>query len=163
MIKTIKYLPWLISAVLAILLALSWHDSQLKIAQKDSELVSLKQQINELNSKIEEANNKYKQLGDEANKKLQIANQAEIQVSVTFRKALLSGGKVGRVTNLSNQIIAMTASVERPSSGKKNTFEMTLDPGQSREIGEREGWAFVPGDTITVSQPDHKSKTFHAQ
>lgn len=158
MTKTIKYLPWLLSVVLAVLLALSWHSSQLKLEQKKMELASLREQYDTLN----EANDKCKQLAYDSSKRLRLANQPEIQVHVSFRKAFLSSGIVARVENLSSQIIAMTASVERPSSGQKSIFDMTLDRGQSKEIGEREGWAFVPGDTIVVNQPDHKSRTFRA-
>jgi hypothetical protein len=43
------------------------------------------------------------------------------------------------------------------------TFEsapVTLDAGRYKEIGGLEGWAFVQGDAVTISQGGHKSKSF---
>ena len=84
MTNATKYLPWFLSAVLTVLLGLSWQDSKQSLAQKDAELAALKQQYNQLvtdaNSKVAEANSKLHQLADEANKKLQLANQPEIPV-----------------------------------------------------------------------------------
>jgi hypothetical protein len=47
--------------------------------------------------------------------------------------------------------------VSRASSGQSRSFDITLDSGRKRELGEREGWAFVAGDTLTITQPEHKS------
>lgn len=171
-----KYLPWLVSVLLVALLAVLWNDSQSKLAQKDMELQGLKQQYDNLvtqsNNKIAEvttkskmqydalvteANAQNKQLTEDATTKLQLANQAEIQVRVGFRKAMLKSGLVAGFTNLSSQSIAVSVNVQRGSSGQSRNFELTLDPGKPKEIGEREGWAFIPGDSLTVSQPDHKS------
>ena len=164
--RVMKFAPWLLSAVLAIFLALNWQHSRAALEQKDAEVQSLKQQYNKLvseaNTKIEEANVKVKQLADDANKKIEIASQREVQVRVSFRKALLSSGNVAAFTNLSGQTIAITADVERPASGQKRSFAITIDPGKTKEIGEREGWAFVPGDTVKVGQPDHKGLVFTA-
>lgn len=166
MTNTTKYLPWFLSAVLATLLSLLWYDSKQSLAKKDVDLAVLKQQYDQLatdaNRKIAEANSSLRQLADEANKKIQIANQPEIPVRVTFRKALFSSGNVASFANISGQIIAITGNIERPSSGQSHSFELTIDRGQTKEIGEREGWAFVPGDTITLSQPDHKSLAIRA-
>ncbi|MBS1129425.1 MAG: hypothetical protein H6R16_427 [Proteobacteria bacterium] len=167
-----KFVPWVVSVVCLALLGWVWQDSQAKLAQKDAELVNMKQQYSELvadaNVKIaaasskakqiaEEANNQIKQLADEANDKLQQANQREVPVSVGFRKALMSNGHVAMFTNTSAQSIAVVVEVSRASSGQTRSFDMTLDSGRKRELGEREGWAFVTGDTLTLSQPEHKS------
>jgi len=105
----VKQLPWAISAICVVLLGFVWHDSQTKIAQKDAELASMKQQYDQLvsdaNTKLEAAHTKVKQLADEANarlkeqaddanEKLQQANQREVPVAVKFRKAMISNGHV---------------------------------------------------------------------
>lgn len=159
MTNTIKSLPWLISVVLAVLLVWSWHTSQQKLMQKDAELTETKQQYNQL---LTDANSKITLLTEEANEKLHLANQPEIPVDVSFRKALLSSGDVASFRNRSSRSIAVTASIERPSSGQSRIFDLTLDPGHTKEIGEREGWAFVSGDTVTLTQPEHKSLSFQA-
>jgi hypothetical protein len=163
--NTSKYLPWVLSAVLAVLWGSSWSDSKTAIEKKDAEIATLQQQyqrlVNDANKQVAEANTKIQQLADEANTKIQLANQPEIPVRVSFRKALLSSGNVASFNNISGQIIAVAINVSR-ASGQGNSFEMTLDPGMTKEIGEREGWAFIAGDTITVTQPEHKSKMFQA-
>jgi hypothetical protein len=89
-------------------------------------------------------------------KQLEAARLPESQVQVTLRKALVTSGNVAGIKNTSGQVIAITAEIERPASGLKKGFSITLDPGQTREIGGLEGWAFAPGDKIRVSQPGHK-------
>jgi hypothetical protein len=163
--STSKYLPWALSAILAVLWGLSWHDSKTAIEQKDSEIASLKQQYQQLvsdaNNKLAEAQSKTQKLVEEANSQIQLANQAEVPVRVGFRKALMSSGNVAGFNNISGQTIAITININR-SSGQSRSFDVTLDAGMTKEIGEREGWAFISGDSITVTQPEHKSKTFQA-
>ena len=177
-----KYLPWGLSTVLAIILAAVWMNLNQTIAQKDAEIAALQKQnvdlANEANTKLgklkEEANEKLKQLAEdatakvqelanEANSKLQAANQPEVEVLVGFRKAMISSGKVATIKNAAGQSIAITVNIERPSSGGSRTFELTLDSGQVKEIGEREGWAFISGDRMVISQAGHKSMAYQAQ
>lgn len=161
-----KYIPWITAAVLLIFLAFIWQDSRNQIEQKNLEIANLRTQLEKIvaesNSKITEANSKYKQLIEEANQKIQLANQREVQVSVVFRKAYLSSGHVAGIVNISGKTIAITADINRPSSGQQQSFRLTIDRGQTKEIGEREGWAFIPGDVITISQPDYKPLAFTA-
>ena len=148
------------------MLGLSLQDSTKKLAQKDAELAVLTQQYKQLvtdtNNKIVEANSKLHQLADEANMNIQLANQPEIPVRVSFRKALLNSGNVAGFSNISNQTIAISASIGRPSSNQTLSIDLTIDPGQKKEVGELEGWAFISGDTITIQQPDHKSLSIRA-
>jgi hypothetical protein len=171
----VKYLPWVLSAICMALLGFVWHDSQLKIEQKDAELASIKQQYDQLvadaNSKLEAAHTKAQQIADaanarlteqanDANEKLQQANQREVQVSVRFRKAMLSNGHVAVISNTSGQTIAISVDIQRSSSGQGRSVDLTIDPGRFKELGEREGWAFVSGDSIKVNQPGCKSLTY---
>ena len=170
-----KQLPWAISAICVVLLGFVWHDSQTKIAQKDAELASMKQQYDQLvsdaNTKLEAAHTKVKQLADEANarlkeqaddanEKLQQANQREVPVAVKFRKAMISNGHVAVISNTSSQTIAISIEIQRASSGQGRSIDLTIDPGRYKEFGEREGWAFVAGDSIKVNQPGFKSLIF---
>lgn len=163
--NTSKYLPWALSAVLAVLWGLSWNDSKTTIEKKDAAIATLQQQYQQLandsNNKVAEANSKIQQLAEDANEKIQIASQPEVPVRISFRKALISSGNVASFNNTSGQTIAVTINVNR-ASGQSHSFDVILDPGMTKEIGEREGWAFIPGDTITVTQAEHKSKTFQA-
>jgi len=171
----VKQLPWAISAICVALVGFVWHDTRLKIEQKDAELASIKQQydqlVSEANTKLEAAHTKVKQLAeeanarikeqaDDANDKLQLANQREVQVGVKFRKAMISNGHVAVIANASSQTIAITVDIQRGTSGQARSVDLTIDPGRYKELGEREGWAFIAGDSIKVSQPGFKSLTF---
>jgi hypothetical protein len=51
----------------------------------------------------------------------------------------------------------------RASTNQQRSFQVVVDQERSIEIGEREGWAFLSGDEIKVSQPGHKPMTFKFQ
>ena len=133
------------------------------ISGKDSEIQALTQKYNSLaadtNAKIAAANTKLQQLAAEANEKLAVANQPEVSVLVSFRKALFGSGDIAVIKNISSQSIPISLTVNRSSTGQQKQLELVFDGGQFKEIGEREGWAFLPGDTIQISQPGHKSLT----
>ena len=154
-----KYIPWLVTAIALGLLAFIWQDTRSQISKKDVEFANLKAQYDKM---VADSSAKMQALAAQANQKIQIANLPEVKVKVTFRKAIFSSGNVAHINNISNQSIAITTDVERPSAGQKKSFTLTIDPGQSKEIGERQGWAFVNGDVMTITQPGHKSLTFAA-
>lgn len=177
-----KIMPWVLCFILAIILAVVWVNSSQTITQKNVEIAALQQQnadlVNESNTKLgklkDEANEKIRQLAEvaaskvqqlasEANSQLQAANQPEVEVLVGFRKAMISSGKVAVIKSTSGQPIAVSVSAERSTSGGIRVFELTLDPGQIKEIGEREGWAFIAGDQMRISQPGHKTMAYQLQ
>src|SRR5438309_1829822 len=109
-----KYFSWILSLILAILWGLSWYSSKATIEKKDAEIAAMQKQyqqlINETNNKVTEANkkaqqlavdanSKIQQLAEDANEKIQLANQPEVPVQVSFRKALMSSGHVAGFTN----------------------------------------------------------------
>jgi len=148
--STSKVAPWIVSIVAVIVLIFIWQNSRSQIQAKNIEISTLKMQL-------QDANFKYNQFVNEANQRIQSASQPEVEATVSFRKALLYSGSVVVITNRSNQTIALQADIERPSSSQTKSLTITLDPASSKEIGEREGWAFIPQDQITLSQAGHKS------
>lgn len=173
-----KIIPWVLSTVLACALGSTWFAMHTQLEQKDAELSDLRGKYRELaveaNRKLEEANKRYNDTVVDANKrynatvaeanqKIHAASLPEVGIQVGFRKALLSSGNVAILRNFSGQTIAITVAIERPSSGQNKGYELTLDPNQIKEIGGQEGWAFVSGDTIKISQPAHKDITFTKQ
>jgi hypothetical protein len=155
--------PWVTSAVLTLGLVSMFLYFQDVIKGKDSEIQALTQKYNLLaadaNAKIATANTQLQRLAAEANEKLVAANQPEVSVLVSFRKAFFASGDIAVIKNISSQPIPVSLTVNRSSTGQQKQFELVFDGGQFKEIGEREGWAFLPGDTIQVSQPGHKSLT----
>ncbi|HMK59925.1 MAG TPA: hypothetical protein VK452_02125 [Dissulfurispiraceae bacterium] len=154
-----KYIPWLVTVIALGLLAFIWQDIRTQLSKKDVELTNLKAQYDKMSA---DASAKMQALAAQANQKIQLANLPEVKVKVSFRKAFFSSGDVAQINNISNQSIAINADVERPAAGQKKTFTLTTDPGRVKEIGEREGWAFVSGDVVTISQPEHKALIFKA-
>lgn len=114
------------------------------------------------NAKLTEAAAKNQQVVADAKQTIELANLPEVPVRVTFRKAVIANGHVATFMNLSGQPITITADISKPNASQARRVDMTLDPGRKKEIGEREGWAFVAGDTVRVSQADHKPLTFTA-
>ncbi len=96
----------------------------------------------------------------EADARLRAASLPEATAIVDFRKALLSSGSVAVIRNTSDGSSPFSLQVERPSTSKQQRFETVIDGSGSKEVGEGQGWAFVPGDRITVGQPGHKPLTF---
>lgn len=134
------------------------------VAQASSQLRAADDKINAANEKLQqvatEARTRIQALASEANEKLQAANQPEPTVLVSFRKAFLGSGGVATIKNTSSQPIAVSLVAERSSTSQRRPFDLTIDGGLVKEIGEREGWAFLAGDTLKVSQPGHKPLSF---
>lgn len=141
-----KNLGWAVSAVIALILVITLFSFNAHLKQKDAQIEGLQAQLDEAVK--------------EANERLQEASLPEATVSVGFRAALISSGNVAQIKNISAQSIAIKVTASRPSTGKSEEFEAVIDPGASEELGEKEGWAFVSGDSVTIDQADHKSKTY---
>jgi len=150
--RFVKYLPWAIALGCAVALVFAWLNPWLQLEQKNVELSASKLQYDNL---VTETNGKLA----EANRKLDLANRPEVQVRVEFKKPYLGSarGNVVNILNLAKQTVAITLDLERASSGQKQHFDMVIDAGKSQDVGEREGWTFVPGDKLTVARPGHKS------
>jgi hypothetical protein len=116
----------------------------------------------EANAKLADAAEKTQQLAADADKRIEQANLPEAQVRVTFRKAVVASGHVAVFSNMSGQPVSITADILKPGTSQSRRMSITLDPGRKKEVGELEGWAFVAGDTVTISQTDHKSVAFTA-
>lgn len=180
MSKVIKAVPWAISVLVMLALIAVLFTYQSKIGQKDKELSRLQDQykvlqdqhniiqekydkcVADMNVTLKQADARYAQLIDDANQQLHLANLPEITAKISFRKAILSNGKVVTITNTSDATISLIVEIERPSSGQKRMFNFVIDPRRIKEIGELEGWAFVPGDTLKLTQANHKSLIFTA-
>lgn len=176
--KFVKYVPWAICAVLVILLGFVYFSKNAEIESLQSQYDML---VAESNKKIDEANQQRQQLINEANKKLEEANQQQQQlvnkatellaaaslpeatVTVGFRPAMLGSGFVARITNTSGISTPFSIEINRSSTGNSRNYERVLNGGSFIEIGHREGWAFVSGDSITINQPNHKPKAVTLQ
>lgn len=178
-----KFIPWILLVILGGIFGYTWKSMDSEIEKKTIELADIKgkydQLVSESNVKLKlaeqeksrlvaeaskekinlvtQAEQEKSKLIAEANEKLQLASQPEVQIQIGFRKALLNSGNVAVLKSRARESIAITLEVTRPSSGSRRSFELILDSNQVKEIGAREGWAFVAGDMLRVSQSNHKA------
>ena len=108
----------------------------------------------------EQARLRMDSMASEARARLQAASLPETTVAIIFRKAIVSNGNVAMVKNISGSSSIFSLLVGRPSTNQNRQFSPVIDAGKVMEIGEREGWAFLAGDVVRVSQPGHKPKEF---
>jgi hypothetical protein len=159
-----KVSPWALSVLFALVAAAQWYGG----TQKDREIDRLQRSQDQLlasaNAKLaavtEEANTKLAAITADANAKLVSANLPQVPVRISTRKAVFADGLVIGVENTSGSTIVVKLDIERSSSSKMTSLELTIDGGRAKEVGQNEGWAFVKGDTVTISEPDHKSMVF---
>ena len=123
-----------------------------------------------LSSAKEEADSKLAQIASEAESKLrsadravQAANLPEVRLTVAFRKALMNSGQVAVIKSLNPTTTAIALGVRRASTNQQKSLALVFDQGQVKEIGEREGWAFLPGDMLQFTQAGHKPLLLQVQ
>jgi hypothetical protein len=79
----------------------------------------------------------------------------DLPISVSVRNAIFSTGLVVTLKNTSASDLAVTGEIRRPGAPSQ-TRELVISANGVREIGEREGWAFVVGDSIVLSNPQFR-------
>ena len=97
----------------------------------------------------------------EAAQRLKAASLPEATAEVTFRKAFLSNGSFAIIRNTSSTSVPFAIVVSRAATNQARRMNRVIDGGKVAEIGEREGWAFLPGDVVRISHPDHKAREFN--
>ncbi len=164
-------ISWVISAVLAITLVVVYVQNNSVIQNKDNEIARLKDKLEssladsstrqrEYEEKIASLN----QIIEGARKEVEFASQPEATFMLSTRKPLFGGtGKIAVLKNISSRASPVTFIFRRPSTNQQRQYDMVFDAGQSKEIGEDEGWAVILDDTLEVIQSKHKgaSYTFH--
>jgi hypothetical protein len=91
---------------------------------------------------------------------LRDASMPELPVAVGFRGALLGPGRVVRVENLAGTDIAVQAQVIDAASHHERDFTWSINRGFTAEFGHAQGYAFEPGDQLTLAHDGFKSKTW---
>jgi hypothetical protein len=147
-----KTAPWLVSVLLAIVAGYFWFAG----TQKDATITKQADELQLAKANFDSLRADYSKLVDEANKKIAYANLPDVPVKLSTSKGIVASGYVLQVQNTSDKTIAISLSVERPSDGKTKVYELTLDGGVFKRIGELEGWAFITGDKVKVAQSEHK-------
>jgi chromosome condensin MukBEF ATPase and DNA-binding subunit MukB len=109
-----------------------------QLAQTQQELAAAKSQIVDLNARIAE---------------LQPLAKKALKLPVTLRQrpALMGGGLVFEIKNISSGVLPVKVKFTSASFGTTKTFDVVMNAGAVKEIGHAEGWAVSPGDVAEVS------------
>jgi hypothetical protein len=138
--EKMKFAPWVLSAILVGLLLLV-------ITNKNQEISNLTVQLAKANQEIAKGN-----------QEIAKASLPEATVDISFRQAMMGSGAVAVISNTSNENIPIAVSITRQSTGQSKKYDFVMNARSTKEVGHMEGWAFVSGDVIAVSQPNHKVK-----
>jgi hypothetical protein len=88
--------------------------------------------------------------------KLAAETRPDLPVNLSFRKGLMSPGLVGVFRNTSSKELEFTLDIESPATGRHVRRAVVLNPNGFFEIGAKEGWAFAPGQRITLNNPAYR-------
>jgi|GEM_PF-3587695 len=76
---------------------------------------------------------------------------APLPALIYFRAGAPGKGFVAQVENQSADALPVTVEAQRPSTGEKKSFDISVPPRGIAEVGADDGWAFTNGDTLMVS------------
>jgi hypothetical protein len=80
-----------------------------------------------------------------------------LPIGVGFRKAILGHGEIAVLRNLSDTGLAVKARVIDAATHQEHNFTIAVDPGRPTEFGYVQGYAFEPGDAVTLSHDGYKT------
>jgi hypothetical protein len=119
----------------------AFDSSQNQTSQLQKEILQLQTQVDQLRV---------------ANSQLQAQRtelmKPDLPVTISVRHALVSVGLVVGFRNTSATDLAVTGEFRR-AGATLQTRELVIPANGVREIGEHEGWAFVVGDSIVLTNP----------
>jgi hypothetical protein len=80
-----------------------------------------------------------------------------LPIGVGFRKAILGHGEIAVLRNLSATGLAVTARIVDAATHQEHNFTINVDPGRPTEFGYVQGYAFEPGDAVTLLHDGYKT------
>lgn len=85
------------------------------------------------------------------------ASLKNLPIGVGFRKAILGHGEVAVLRNLSSTGLAVKARIVDAATHQEHNFTIEVGPGRPVEFGYEQGYAFEPGDAVTLSRDGYKT------
>jgi hypothetical protein len=85
------------------------------------------------------------------------AGLKNLPIGVGFRKAMLGHGEVAVLRNLSGTGFAVKARIVDAATHQEHNFTIDVDPGRPTEFGYAQGYAFEPGDAVTLTRDGYKT------
>jgi hypothetical protein len=80
-----------------------------------------------------------------------------LPIGVGFRKAILGHGEIAVLRNLGGTGLALKARIVDAATHQEHNFTIDVDPGRPTEFGYAQGYAFEPGDAVTLSHDGYKT------
>jgi hypothetical protein len=85
------------------------------------------------------------------------ASKPTLPVSVSYRQAILGPGLVARFTNESSESLELRVRADSPATNFYHAWYLVIPPGRTREIGPLEGWSFLDGQRLELSNVNFRS------
>ena len=119
--------------------------ARVEVSEAQSKAVITRRQVERLSAQIASLQSQLLKFKD-----------APLPALLDFRAGGPGKGFVAQVENQSPDALPVTVEAQRPSTGEKKSFELSVPPRGIAEIGAGDGWAFTNGDTLTVSSGQFK-------
>ena len=84
----------------------------------------------------------------------------DMPVVVTKRESFLGQGLVAQFNNQTSSQLTVNLVFENKKRNQRKEGSINIPANEMVEIGWLEGWTFEPGETVTISHPNYKTKTW---
>lgn len=85
-------------------------------------------------------------------------SKPQLPVAVSYRQALLGDGLVARFTNRSPGTLELRVQADSPATHFYHDWYLVIPSGGTREVGWLQGWDFLPGQQIELSNANFRPK-----
>jgi len=87
----------------------------------------------------------------------------ELPIEVFTRNSVGGGGLVCQFKNITNKHLILIVNVSNKTLNTKKSFIVTVSPNSFVEHGWAEGWNYVSGDRIELTNADYETKVVYAK
>lgn len=89
---------------------------------------------------------------DQQQTQIEQLEKPDLPVSVRARRAIFGQGYVVLIHNNIGQTLSVRVTVSRAGVDPR-ILNMVINPNGLQELGQRQGWAFAPGDSLRMANP----------
>lgn len=100
------------------------------------------------------------QLAESSHKGIVRDANGSVPILVTWRNAMLAGGRVAILQNQKNITLSVVAVFKNSTFKQAKSFNLVFAPNETKEIGGFEGWSVQPGETVELSSDDYLNRTY---
>jgi len=133
------------------------QEKEIEIIEKEKEIFKLQNTIITKQEEFQELKNSISKEKEQIEKQMQYITQPDLPIRVTIRNTFFSSTKVLQLTNYSNNAIRVNVSSNFEGRTQLRTVDLT--PNRRYEIGQKEGFPFKSGDSVTIEAKGYRSLT----